>query len=228
VTAFVQSGSDTSGTAAFGRNTTVGNCLIACVQAYGASSVGAVTTGSSHDNWTALKTVSGGGQVAAIWIDPACTVSKSTVTFTASGASMLNIQAYEFSGMGNAPVLDVIASHLQTTTGTTAWSSGATPSAAAADLRIAMFGGNDGSSSYSTAPPASPWLLPEGITRQTGAGNESVVLVSGYFIPGTTGTVTFNSTTGTSASTWAAIAAGVLPGSTGGGSSAGSFLPFFT
>ena len=227
--AYVQSGSNTSGTASLSSHTTIGNCLIACVQAYGASSIGAVTTGSSHDNWAALLTVSGGGQVAAIWIDPACTVSKSSITFTASGASMLNIQAYEFSGMGNAPVLDVDSTHLQTTTGSTSWSAGPTASADAPDLRLGMFAGNLGSVGWTSTTPGSPWNCPQGVTKQTGAGNESAALVAGYYIPGTSGTVTFSGTSGSSSADWAAIAAGVTPGTSGGGggSSAGSFLAFF-
>ena len=228
--AYVQSAAATSGTASFASNTTIGNCLIACVQAYGASSISAVTTGSSGDHWTQVKALTGGlGQVIAIWIDPACTVSNSSVTFTASGGTSLNIQAYELSGMGNAPVLDVEVSRTQSSFGsTTSWTSGTTSSAGATDLRLGMYAGNyvSVSGNYTVTAPTSPWNCPEGVTTQQ-AGSVQTNLVSGYYIPGTSGTVTFSSTSAITSTFWAAIAMAITPGSTGGGGSAGSFLPFF-
>ena len=228
--AYVQSAASASGTAAFGANTTIGNCLVACMQAYGSSSISAVTTGSSGDHWTQVKAVTGGlGQVIAIWIDPACTVSKSSVTFTASGGSQLNIQAYEFSGMGNAPVLDVEVTRTQSGFGsTTSWTSGTTSSAGAADLRVGLYGGNvsSGGSSYTVTAPSSPWNCPQGVTTPP-AGVAQTNLVSGYYIPGTSGAVTFASTQAITGVLWAAIAMAITPGSTGGSGNTGSFLPFF-
>lgn len=228
----VQSAADTTGTATFGVNTTIGNCLVACVQALGSSHISAVTTGSSSDHWSSLQEVSGGSQVIAIWVDPASTVSKATVTFTASGASQLNIQAYEFASMGTAPALDgTPATDLVTTTpNSTSWSSGSVSAANGTDVWIGMFGGV-GPSGYSVTGPASGWNIPGGTTGRF-SGFSETQMVSGYEIPGSAGSVNFSGTASLTTAKYAVIALALTPGSGGGGggggSSTGSFLPFFS
>jgi hypothetical protein len=226
---FVQSGSGTAATASFSANTTIGNCLVACVQGYGASSVSAVTTGSSGDHWTQLKAVSGAsGQVCAIWIDPACTVSRSSVTFTASGGTQMNIQAYEFAGMGAAPVLDgAPASKVVTGVNSTSWTAGPAVSSSTADIWIGMYAGNN-SGVLSASTSAAGWSDPEGSTNGGSGAGPYTSLVSAYQIPGTAGSFSLTGGVGTNRSVYGAIALAITPGTSGGGgSSAGSFLPFF-
>lgn len=221
----VQQAASPNGTATWPSNTTPGNTLVACLHAYGASSIGAVTSASSADTWRSLVAVPGGGQVIAVWMAPATAGGAATVNFTASGATQQNIQCYELAGMGASPSVDVDVTHLDATApNTSAWSTGATASAGASDVRIGMLAGNT-SSLLTLNGAGSPWnsQSPSG----SRAGGNYAYLVSGYEIPGTSGTVTYTATASTNGALWAGIAIAITPGSAGGGSGAGSFLPFF-
>lgn len=217
---FVQSASDPSGAADFASPTTPGNCVVAFLQAYGASAIGGVVSGaSSADRWASAVEVDGAGQVAAIWLDPGCEGGDTAMSFTAAGATQQNIQVMEFAGAGNAPVLDVpAATNLVTTTpNSTAWTSGATAAAtSAADLWLGLYASNDGSL-YSATEPGSPWNCPESVTTQN-VSHEYTRMTGGYQIPAATGTVTFSGIASTNSSVYAAIAIALTPGSSSGGS----------
>lgn len=227
VAALVQQTGAASGTATLSTAATAHNCLIACLQGYGASTISGVTSAASVDHWASLVAVSGAGQVAAVWIDPDCAGGNTTVNFTAAGASQLNIQAYEFSGLGNAPAMDVTPStHLVSTTpnaGT--YTSNATAAADATDVWVGMYAGND-ASSFSASGAVSPWNS-QSATSQV-ISHLYTSLVSGYQIPGTSGTVTYSGSSSTSGAVYAVIALAIKPGSTSmPAGTAGSFLSFF-
>lgn len=214
-----------SGTATWPSNTVTGNCLVACLHAYGASSIGAVTSASSADTWRSLVAVPGAGQVIAVWMAPATSGGAATANFTASGATQQNIQCYELAGMGASPTVDVSVTHLDSTSpNTSAWSTGATASAGASDVRIGMLAGTT-SSLLSVNGAGSPWNSQSSSGSRV-SGNYAV-MVSGYYIPGSSGSVTYTATASTNGALWAGIALAITPGSAGGAGS-GSFLPFFT
>jgi hypothetical protein len=223
--AFVQSSSGAGSSTTLGSNAAAGNCLIACVQAYGASSVSKVTLGGSNDNWSSLITVSGGGQVIAVWLDPDCNGSASNVAFTASDATIQNIFAFEFSGMGNAPALSVTpASSLVTTVpNTTSWASGTTASAPAGTVQIGMLAGNS-SSLLAISGAGSPWNSAAGEVQRVSSVYGG--LVADYQIPGSAGTVSYSATTSTNQAVHAGIALALTPGSVT--VTAGSALLAFT
>lgn len=220
-----QQAASPNGTATWGSNTVTGNCLIACLHAYGASSIGAVTSASSADTWRSLIAVPGGGQVIAVWMAPATAGGAATCNFTASGATQQNIQCYELAGMGASPVVDVSVTHLDATApNTSSWSTGATASAGASDVRIGMLAGNT-SSLLALSGAGSPWNSQSSSGSRV-SGNYAY-MVSGYQIPGTSGTVTYTATASTSQALWAGIAIAITPGAAGGGSGAAGFLEFF-
>jgi hypothetical protein len=223
--AFVQQAAGPSGTAALTSPATGGNCLIACLQAYGASSIGGVTSAASPDRWVAVKTVSGGGQVLAVWIDPDCANGSSTVNFTAPGASMQNICVFEFSGVGSSPAVDVFVTNLLSASpNTRSWTTNATAATAhASDVQIGVLAGNS-SSLLAVAGASSPWNS-QGTGQRTGGVYAEIA--AGYQIPGTTGTVTYTAAASTTGAVWAGIAVAITPGGGAGAGASGSFMQFF-
>jgi hypothetical protein len=223
--AFVQSASDAAGSVSLGSPTTPGNCVVGCLQAYGASSISAVTSGSglSADSWSSLFALSGAGQVIAVWIDPGCEGGDSSVAFTAPGASMQNIFAFEFSGMGNAPTLAVTpATSLVTTSpNSTSWATGSTASVPPGSVCIGMLAGNS-TTTLGVNGAGSPWNSTTGVAQRP--STTYAALVADYQIPGSAGAISYSGGASTNQALHAGICLALTPGSAATGSALLSFF----
>lgn len=201
--AVVQTASGNGTTLSFASATTAGNCVVVCFLDNGSlttPSVSAMTLGGSAGNFAALvtSTNSAGHQLATIWADPSCAGGQTAIAVTEASGNHPVIIAYEISGIASASPLDK-SSTGNASSGT--WSSGTTATttqAAEAWVGCAVIN--------NTPPtgPGAPWTN----TNQT---NSTTQAIAGQQITSSTGTATYNGTSGST--NWAAAVVTLLPSS---------------
>lgn len=204
----------TSVTATLGGNTTSGNCLVACIQAFTSSGSGPVVTGitlgGSADNWAQIASVSPTSFTNDyIWIDPGCAGGQSSIVITISSTTGPAIQAYvyEFSGIASASTLD------QSSTGSGAsspWSSGATSVTSQAAEAWVGFVASHGAGAATITGPSGSWT---NLSQLSTTEVSHLQCLSGYQIPSGTGTATYNGSFSSSTTEWGALVVTLKGGS---------------
>jgi hypothetical protein len=230
--AFVQTAANHSSTLVTGLTATLttpataGNCLVACIGGHSTSTVTAVTSAASQDQWgtTAAVTASAGAETCEIWIDPDCAGGNTTVNITTTNGGLIILQVFEFSGVAAISPIDGTPASAVSIPQTTSWSSGATGTASSGDLVIGASCGYEGASAYTLTGPSAPWTNEAYIA--TSQSSIWVRLIAGYQMLSGSGTATYSGTA-SQAQTWGAAAVALKAAGGGGGGSAGSFLPFF-
>jgi hypothetical protein len=228
-TVSVSSGTTTTLAATFTASATAGNALFAAITALGGSSLGtitSVTTNGTAENWaSAVSAVENGGigstVTAAVWYDANTgggqkivdvNVSWATAPGSSTKAAIL-VDTYEFSGFGAAgTLLDKTSSG--TSSGSNAWSSGATATTTQASELWIGVGAGGLSSTFTMGAPASPWTN----ETQLSSTYESTSIVkqqSGYQIASATAAATYNSTFSSISTAWAAAVATFKAGTLG-------------
>lgn len=187
-----------TGSFSFGSPVTVGNTVVVCVSSDGGGSPGVtgITIGGVADNFAqAVVAGAGGSNAAFIWWDPDCQQNSAAIVVSgsiATGSGDGGIIAFEFAGLGPAPIVDKSSS--AGATGTTAWSSGsAGTTTQAAEAWVGCANTNHSLSGF----PASPWT-------NTAPGQFAT---AGYQITTTTGAPVYAGTQSTSDNSGAAVVA---------------------
>lgn len=146
------------------------------------------------------------GTMCAVWIDPDAASGKTAIAVTMSSGTCDFIWALEVSGLNSSPSLDAHAS-VDSTAGTTTWSSGATGTTTAADeLVLGMAGHGEFVGSGTTLTgPSSPWV--NSSSFQTGG----YVFIAGYQLATATGTFTYSGDSGSSFDFYTALCVTIKP-----------------
>lgn len=179
--------------------TTAGNALIVMLAASGTTanptSVSGITLGGSADNFSQVSTYGSASDAAigAAWLDLNCAGGQTSVVITvAGGTGTLAIMAsvYEWSGLYPVSPFDQTANGVST--GSTSWSSGATPTTTqAAELWVgAVFTTETGAGTITG--PSSPWTNLSQVSQAQGSFNDR--WMSGYQVVASTGTATYSGT----------------------------------
>lgn len=179
--------------------TTAGNGLVVILAASGTTSnptsVTAVTLGGVADNFSQISTFGGSSDAAigAVWLDLNCAGGQTSVAITTTGGSgTLAVMAtvYEWSGLYPVSPFDQTANSVSS--GSTSWTSTATPTTTQADeLWIgAVF--TTVSSAGTITGPSSPWTNLAQVNQTQGSFEDR--WMSGYQVVAATGAATYNGT----------------------------------
>jgi Domain of unknown function (DUF4082) len=193
----------TSLTLTFPAPVTVGDAVIVCIAGFYDGTVSSIALGTSGGAFTHSGSSGGtGGNNAGIYANFGAAQSAATLTITTSAAGIL---AYAYEVAGAAICLDAIEGG----TGTgTSWSSGATAETIPYPHFIVGIGSVIANTGTITAT-GSGWTNEAAITDVVGAGSHAIGAVSGYQQAQSSGTYTYNGTSGSS-SAWGAVTAAFL------------------
>jgi hypothetical protein len=179
--------------------TTAGNGLIVFLAASGTTSnptsVTGITLGGVADNFSQVSTFGGGSDagIGAVWLDLNCAGGQTSVAITTTGGSgTLAVMAtvYEWSGLYPVSPFDQTANSVSS--GSTSWTSTATPTTTqAAEVWIgAVF--TTVSSAGTITGPSSPWTNLTQVNQTQGSFEDR--WMSGYQVVAATGAATYNGT----------------------------------
>jgi hypothetical protein len=187
--------------------TTAGNALIVLLAASGTTanptSVTGITLGGAADNFSQVSTFGSGTDAAigAVWLDLNCAGGQTSVAITTTGGSgslATLASVYEWSGLYPVAPFDQTANSVSS--GSTSWTSTATPTTtAASELWIgAVF---TTATAATLTGPSSPWTNLTQVNQTQGSFEDR--WMSGYQVVASTGTATYSGTVSVS-SQWIA------------------------
>jgi hypothetical protein len=175
-------------------STTAGNCIVACIGGYSSgsttSSISSVKLGTVDTFSSAVSSVLADVGESAIYVDPNCSGSQTSVVVTFTNFVDVAIDVYEVSGLLTSSVVDKTNSG--SSSSTTSISSGATGTLSQTNEIVF---GCVGSAGGLSAFPGSPWV---------NDGNTSIG-AAGYNIVSATTSLTYTATCGTDF--WTAVIA---------------------
>ena len=214
-----------SATVTLGSLTTQRNCLVACIGGYHVGTVTSVTSAASPTGWVSAAVLDVTGVTCEIWICPGITTGAATVTAQATNAGQMGVTVFELAGVMASSPLDASAPGGSVPSPTvTSWSSGTSSAYQAGDVLIGLCASSRGTAGYTLTGPSSPWVNETAIN--TSLSGISSRFLAGYQITTGGGTMTYAGTSSTYQE-YSCVAIALKSATPAGGSTGGSFLPFF-
>lgn len=201
----VASGASVTSVTTGAITTTTGNLLVALAASYVQT---ATVSDSKGNTWTNVASFTAGtGRVRMDYVLNATGGASHTFTATCGSADYPTITVMEFSGVATSSALDVSATDF-VSGGSSSHTVGPVTTTDAGDVLIGV-GSSPSSTSYTVSAP-----FTQDRTLDTGALEG---IVTGYYLPGSTGNYSFDFTTSNSSAAARSIIAAFKPAAGGGG-----------